>query len=342
MFQVHCVGRTALALAVFASGAGAASQALAWGATGHRIIGVAAVQSLPETLPAFVRSPAAAADVGELAREPDRWKDAGKLHDGMRDPGHFIDVDDEGRILGGPMLSALPPTRAEYETALRAAGTDSGKAGWLPYAIVDSWEQLAKDFAEWRADSAGIRRDPNPAHGAWLARDRQRREAQTLADLGVLAHYVGDGSQPMHVSVHFNGWGAGPNPEGFTTQRIHAPFEGPFVRDHVTAAGVRAAMAAPTACRCSLFERTAGYLARTDAEVAPLYRLEKQGGFQGDDRRGVAFATARVAAGAAELRDLIVAAWNVSAGESVGYPAASLADIEAGKADAYTVLYGDD
>lgn len=332
----------ALTAAAFAAVLGAGGSALGWGATGHRLIGVAAVQGLPASLPDFVRSPQAAADVGELAREPDRWKDAGKVHDNLRDPAHFVDLDDAGKVLGGPALDALPPTKADYDGALRAMGGDSAKAGWLPYAIVDGWEQLAKDFAEWRADVAGLKFDKDPAHRAWLARDKTRREALTLRDLGTLGHYVGDGSQPLHVTVHYNGWGPGPNPEGFTLQRIHASFEGPFIRDHVTLEAVRAAMAPAQDCHCSMMQRASAYLARTGAQVIPLYRLEKAGGFSGSDPKGVAFATQRVAAGASELRDLVVVAWDASAGESVGYPVTPLADIEAGRVEAYGILYGQD
>ena len=36
----------------------------AWGNTGHRLIGVAAVRGLPDELPAFLRTPGAAAEVG--------------------------------------------------------------------------------------------------------------------------------------------------------------------------------------------------------------------------------------------------------------------------------------
>ena len=216
-------------------------------------------------------------------------------------------------------------------------------SGWLPYAIVDGWEQLAKDFADWRADVAGLKLDQNPAHHAWLLRDKTRREALTLRDLGILAHYVGDGSQPLHVTVHYNGWGPGPNPEGFTTQRIHTPFEGPFVRANVTPDLVRAKMPAPGPdCRCDIEQRTSAYLGQTYGFVLPLYRLEKAGGFVGADPKGVAFATERVAAGAAELRDLVLAAWEASATGTIGYPATPVSQIEAGQADAYTLLYGDD
>ena len=331
-----------LALAVTVAWMGAADQALAWGDTGHRIIGELGIETLPDSVPAFLRAPGVAADVGELAREPDRSRGSGKVHDNMRDPGHFVDVDDAGKVLAGPALNALPATKADYETALRAVGTDSTKAGFLPYSIVDGWQQLAKDFAYWRADVAAVRLEKDPAHKAWLERDRQRRESQTIQDLGVWAHYVGDASQPLHVTVHYNGWGPGPNPEGFTTQRIHTPFEGPFVRNNLTPTLVRARMAPPQDCHCAIEQQTSDYLQHTASQVLALYRLEKQGGFMGSDPRGVAFAADQVAAGAAQLRDLIVEAWNASASASIGYPATPVGQVESGQVDAYTLLYGDD
>src|ERR1700761_1046205 len=103
-----------LALIVCALAAPAGS-ALAWGATGHRIIGRLAVEALPDTVPAFLRTKDSAEVVGELAREPDRWKDSGRTHDSNRDPAHFIDLGDDGKVFGGPALSSLPETRAGYE-----------------------------------------------------------------------------------------------------------------------------------------------------------------------------------------------------------------------------------
>src|SRR4051812_8697996 len=88
--------------------AAAPSAALAWGASGHRMIGQAAVQALPAELPGFLHTPAAADEAGELSREPDRSKASGKVHDSDRDPGHFLDLADDATVLGGPKLSALP------------------------------------------------------------------------------------------------------------------------------------------------------------------------------------------------------------------------------------------
>lgn len=318
-------------------------RALAWGAMGHRLIGKLAIESLPPDLPAFLTSADTATAVGELAREPDRWRDSGRTHDSDRDPAHFIDLDDNGLALGGPALSALPETRAAYETALRAAGTDSWKAGYLPYAIIDGWQQLEKDLIYWRIDRAAAEKVANPAHRAWFRADMAERQALAVRDLGVLAHYVGDASQPMHVSVHYNGWGANlPNPQGYTNNHIHVPFEGPFVYAYVDAAMVRADMTPYRDCHCQIGAWTADYLGETRTQVVPLYELYKTVGFEGGDPRWRAFAASRLAAGADALRDAVIDAWRASATGKAAWPAVSVADVEAGRVDPYDSLYGTD
>lgn len=318
----------------------APAQALAWGATGHRIVGELGLEALPQELPAFLRAPGVAASVGELAREPDRWKGAGLIHDSDRDPAHFIDVDDEGRVMGGPKLSELPPTRADYERALRAAGSDSWQAGYLYYALADGWLQLVHDLAMWRVLSAGERLTDDPVRRAWYAADRTRREALILRDLGVYAHYVGDGAQPLHVTVHYSGWGDYPNPNGFTTDRIHSRLEGAFVRANITMGMVRALLAEPLPCQCSMEARTVSYLQATAATVRDFYALEKDGGFAVGDPRGERFMAGRLAIAASELRLMTARAWQASANASVGWPEVRVADVEAGKVDPYDNLYG--
>ncbi|HEV2365851.1 MAG TPA: S1/P1 Nuclease [Caulobacteraceae bacterium] len=300
------------------------------------------MEALPAEAPAFLRTPAAAVAVGELAREPDRWKDAGKAHDGDLDPGHFLNLGDDGRIAGGLRLTDLPPTRAEYERLLRRAGSDGWRAGYLPYSIIEGWQQLAKDFAYLRADEAGARDTPAAAHRAWLAADGERRQQLILRDLGVFAHFVGDGSQPLHVSNHFDGWGPFPNPLGFTQEKVHAPFEGAFVRAFVSLEAVRARVPGFRDRPIAITTETIRYLSATNATVVPFYRLYQAGGFVPGDARGVAFAAARLAAGADELRDLVVGAWRTSAEEKVGWPEISVADVEAGRLDPFESLYGAD
>ncbi len=315
----------------------------AWGSSGHRMIGVAAMKALPAALPAFLHTPQAIADVGEFSREPDRLKRAGKAFDSDRDQGHFLDLGDDGTVFGGPKVTALPPTREDYEKALQAVGQNSWRAGYLPYSILESYEVLLQDFAYWKVLSYA---EANPAwkeHKAWFTADRQRRERQILTAIGDLSHFVGDGSQPLHVTVHFNGWGDFPNPNGFTTSRqFHAAFESDLVKAAVKQADVEAQMPAPRPLDGTLDQRIGAYLAATGSQVAPLYELEKAGGIAQGDPRGPAFATKQIAIGAAELRDLIVLAWGAADKQSVGWRPVPVADVLAGKVDPYTALSGVD
>src|ERR1700744_1937793 len=96
--------RPLLALAALLAAAGAAGPALAWEDVGHRWIGTLGIQALPPSLPAFLRTPRRAGAVGEWAREPARSRGSGRTHEQDRDPGHFADVDDDGKMLGGPTL----------------------------------------------------------------------------------------------------------------------------------------------------------------------------------------------------------------------------------------------
>ena len=319
-----------------------ASAALAWGATGHRLVGEAAMQSLPADLPAFLRFPDAVQAVGEIAREPDRSKGSGQPHDHDLDPGHFLDLDDQGKVNGGPSLANLPIDREAYDIALQAAKTDAYRSGYLPYNIQDGFEQVVKDLAYWRVETAALRSDSVAADRVWIARDLQTRTSLTIRDIGYWAHFVGDASQPLHVSVHHNGWGPYPNPHGYTDDKLHGPFEGAFVHDHLTLASVETAMPPLRPC-APIATCTIAYLTTTSTEVEPLYAMWGAGDFTRADAKAVAFTNARVAAGAAELRDMVVAAWRASDDASVGYkPEVTVKAAEAGQTIPMGVFLGED
>jgi hypothetical protein len=309
------------------------SAAFGWGSDGHRMITTVAVQHLPDEIPAFLRTPEAAAEAGFLGPEPDRERDAGKSFDDEHSPGHFVDVDDDLKINGGPSLKALPVSREKYDDALRATGTNQYKMGYLPYSIQQGFELLSKDFGYWRVLSYAEKNAKTAADRARYAKERVWREHVILHDLGIWSHYVADGSMPMHASIHFNGWGKGPNPEGFTAEKIHSLFETGYVHGHLAEKDVAAVLPAYRDCKCAIAERTADYLAADQAAVVPLYQLEKKTGFKAPSAEADAFVTARLAAGAAELRDMIVDAWRHAAEEGVGYPPKKVSDIEAGKID---------
>ena len=342
--------RFALAASILVLSAAAAfstsTPADAWGATGHRLIGVAAMRGLSDELPSFLRTQQAISEIGELSREPDRTKGAGQPHDRERDTAHFVDLTDDGRVMtaAGPTLAELPELKSEYDALLLAAEIKVDDAGYLPYAIMDAHQQLVRDFATWRVLHAAEAREADPARRAWYREDRMRREGLILRNIGELGHYVGDGSQPHHLSIHYNGWDRNtPNPEGFTTSRqTHGNFEGAFTRRTARLDVVEAAMPAPALDGFEMRARVAASLTTGVGQVIPFYRLEKAGGFVDADPRGAEFVTVRLAAGAAELRDLITLAWRDAGTQSIGWPAVRVAEVEAGTADAWAAMVGED
>lgn len=314
--------------------------ALAWGPEGHRLVGRAAMRSLPAAAPAFLRSPQAEFDVGELSREPDRTKNAGKEHDSLRDFLHFMDLDENDKVLGAVSLDALPPTIGEYDTLLRAAGSTMYKEGAVYYGIVDGYQQITADLAYVRAFTAALRFTKSAERRRFYAAELRRRRELTLRDIGYLSHFVGDACQPLHVSIHYNGWGDYPNPQGFTQERIHGPFESVFVQDNVTLNDVLVRVAPHTPCAGAVQTCVVQYLKTTNAQVTPFYVLEKAGAFRSATPAGRDFAAARLGAGAAMLRTLIADAWTASAGSKVGWPLVPVAEIESGKVDPWENLKG--
>ena len=98
-----------------------------------------------------------------------------------------------------------------------------------------------------------------------------------IRDLGVWSHYVGDASQPLHVSEHFDGWGPFPNPCGFSTAKgIHANFEGAFVRPMSTGEAVAGAL---SPLRLLGPDRARALILESQGLVVAFYELEQKGAF---------------------------------------------------------------
>ena len=311
--------------------------ACAWGFAGHEIIGEVAARNFRADLPAFLRSKLAISHIGMLSQEPDMSRNSGTSHDADLDPGHFLDLSDDSTILGGPKLSALPPSRRDYDSALRAVNSSEFAAGFLPYNIMDGWQQLVHDFALLRSYRAAIKYvgkfRHSAAEGRGYARALALRQMITLRDLGYWAHFVEDASQPMHVSVHYNGWGNWPNPENFViVPGLHAKFESVFVDANIGPADVAALMRPYHPCDDSVQTCTQDYLVATAQWTVKLYQLDKAGGFDVATPESKAFTAQRLADAANMLRDRVMDAWHASAQVSLGVHKVPVADYESGKA----------
>lgn len=338
-------------------------QALSWGHTGHVGISQLAIQALPSEIPAFVRSAQSIAQIGELGAEADISKTTGIVtsptgniatartaHDAERDPGHFIDIDDAGMVIGGVVpLSQLPATRQEFDTLQRTATNPGGQTqygGYLPYAIIDGFQQLRKDFAIWRALNVGLTTATTDPDRAYFRFQLQLRQQLIIRDIGHWSHFVADASQPMHVSVHFNGWGNFPNPNGYTTAPIHAPFEGAFVHDFINFAAVAQQMRPYTDRGASTIEqRVPLYLAETLQQLVPAFQAAKDSNddnYKTAQPAEIAIVTKQLAAGASELRDQILDAWRQSAHVTVGFPLVRVSDIESGAVRMTPLTLGSD
>jgi hypothetical protein len=299
----------------------------AWDYPGHRIINQLALQSLPADYPSFVQSPGNAERIAFLAGEPDRWRNSPDLplqHDNGLD--HYIDLEQLSEAGLDP--ATVSPFR--YEFALQfAAGRaahperfppiDAAKdldrsrewTGFLPWAIMENYSKLKSAFSYLKEfERAGT---PDEVANA---------EANVVAIMGVLGHYVGDGSQPLHTTIHHHGW-VGPNPNGYTTRAsIHGWIDGGFIAK----AGITLAEVEPGLERATpldLAPRPDGqdpvladvldYLFAQNRQVEPLYQLEKEGKFRADGSPGSldgrAFIDAQLLQGGRMLGSVWLTAW---------------------------------
>jgi hypothetical protein len=287
---------SALAVAGLACLVALPPSAHAWGNGGHKLVNKLAASTLPASVPAFLRSETAIDEIEYLGPEPDRWRSPAEPElSKAQAPEHFIDLEPADAL--GP----LPRNRLDFEAKVFAAGDRPEKIGLQPWETNEVWERLKAALREYRALQAA-------------GKDTRGVEAAALFYAGWLGHYVGDGSQPLHTTIEYNGW-VGPNPNGYTTEhKIHWQFEGPFVEANIHEADVRAKMTDPKAIDGDLFDAYVAYLRTTKTYVEKVYQLEKAGGFLGaGSAESREFTAERLAAGASMLRDMIYTAWVESA-----------------------------
>jgi hypothetical protein len=272
--------------------------ALGWGDHGHTISGRAAAMKLPSGMPKFFRK--SVDQLSYLNPEPDRWRDRAEsnIYPAMNAafaPDHYVDL--EFVPAGG--LDA--PDRYAFISELVKAGRKPNEAGFLPYHALELFQRLRAEFRLWRAEKDSKRR-------GWI-------EERIINDAGLLGHYVADGANPHHTTMHHNGW-VGENPKGYTTERdFHGRFENEYVRTHIQLSDLLPLVGDDARVLDNPREAIIAHLRDSHAKVEELYELEKREKF-GAATAGAEhkkFAAARLAAGARMLRDLWWTAWVTSA-----------------------------
>jgi len=283
----------------------AAPSSFGWGSKGHKMINKLAAENLPADVPAFLKTADAINEIEYLGPEPDRWRSRAEPElSAEQAPDHFIDMEYASRI------GVLPRRRYDFIAALyayAAAHPDQAqemrpeKVGFQPYITEEVWERLKSAMRDYRTLAAQPGADTKPV------------EAAILFYAGWLGHYVGDGSQPLHVTIQYNGW-VGPNPNGYTTDhQIHWKFESEFIDAAVNESDAQPLMT-PLKPIGDEWDDYLAYLHNTGSLVEKTYQLDKAHAFDGTGTpEGKQFAAERLAAGASMLRDLIDAAWVKSA-----------------------------
>lgn len=307
----------------------AAVTASAWDYAGHRMVNQLALAALPADFPAFVREAANAGRVTFLAGEPDRWRN---VPDGMiKQSGgswtdHFCDL--EQLPAAGLDPARVPSFRFDFIfqfAAGRATHLDKFPMidpakdadhtaewpGFAPWAITEHYLRLKSGFSYLKVfEELGT---PDEVANA---------RANILYVMGVMGHYVGDCAQPLHTTVHHNGW-IGANPNGYTVWNgFHSWIDGGFVAK----AGLRledmlprVTPAAPLALtpqpdgRDPFFVEAMNYLIEQNKLVEPLYALEKKGVFKAEaaatSAEGQEFIKARLLTGGQMLARIWTTAW---------------------------------
>jgi hypothetical protein len=270
---------------------------LRWGSEGHRMVGLAAARALPAEMPDFFR--AAADQLSYLNPEPDRWKareerDLDPAMNAAHSAEHYINFE------GLPEGVFAARDRFAYLDSLRAHGHPTPGPGLLPYKILELTQRMRVGFREWRSAA-------DPQERLWI-------EQRIINDAGILGHFVADGSNPAHTTIHHNGW-VGDNPRGYATDnRFHSRFESAFVRAQVRQEHVMAEMRGAARVFPEVRPAVLQFLRTSNALVEELYEIDRVSPFSAENTRAEnrTFAAQRLAYGAEMLRDLWWTAWVTS------------------------------
>jgi hypothetical protein len=272
----------------------------AWDYEGHHAINELALASLPADFGGFTLTPAFKNRIAFLAGEPDRWRNMGDLplkH--FNGPDHYIDLED--LKLYGLTPETLPLMRYDFVAIIareRMAHPDKFPpidpakdadhtrelSGFLPWAITENYEKLKSCFSYLKAFQ----------NYGGTPEEIANAQANVVYVMGVMGHFVGDGSQPLHTTMHFNGW-MGDNPHGYTTSlKFHAWIDGGYFRQTgginvgKLAGKIHPAERIKNAGQPDgMFRDAVSYIVEQNKSVGPLYELEKEGKLTGEGDKGL-------------------------------------------------------
>jgi len=277
--------------------------ARSWGDQGHTAINRVAAEKIPADMPQFLKN--ATSRIAWEGPEPDRWRSVlEKTLNAAQAPEHFINLEQVD------WLKPLPPDRyrfiqAIYEYRAQHPNADvpqPERIGFQPYVTIEVFDRLKVAFREFRRAQAG-------------GRSTADAEANAIFYAGWLGHYVGDGANPMHTSIQYNGW-VGANPKGYTTAHdVHTKMESVFVGANPEVTRFADSVGAPKHLDHP-FEDYIVYLRESQSQIERAYELEKARGFDGKGtRESREFIRQQLGRGSQMLLNMWYTAWLDSAKE---------------------------
>ncbi|MFN7916339.1 MAG: hypothetical protein U0Q55_13450 [Vicinamibacterales bacterium] len=282
----------------------------AWGERGHQTANRAAVRAIPEDGPTFLR--AHEEWIVYLSTIPDSWRSASEpFQKIIEDPNHGW-FREQFAFMTTPNV---PRSRYEFVLALdaerrRLAGAGQRDAaaltnvrwtGTLPYAAVETYEQMLAGMRRYRAARA-------------QNKDTHLVELEIASYMGRLGHYTADGAQPLHDTIHHDGW-QGSNPKGYATDApVHGRFESRFVDLMQLTVDDLQKEVTPARVLDDPFDAVLAHLDDAGTHVEQVYQLDKSGALaDATNAEARTLVRRQLSRAASLLRDLAQTAWVRSA-----------------------------
>ena len=302
----------------------------AWGVRGHTVANLAASEGIPQDGLAFLR--AQKAYIGHLGTIPDAWRSPSEPYLRISE-----DANHGWYTEGFDFIPDPPHSRTEfilrvYDEYLKAKTKDPERAkllnirytGLQAYSIIEGYERMKAGMRLYRAatnpeQSSRLNIGTMYAAISPLFRDPAQVQQMLANDIafymGWVGHYVADAAQPLHNSIHHDGW-SGADPKGYTRDpNIHGRFESQYVDlIGVTEEDVLKYMRNPPRLLDDVWKAVLNHSLEARNFTEAVYRLDLRGAFgKKDDAEARELVCQRLAAGAAFLRDLAYTAWVESA-----------------------------
>lgn len=291
------------------------NSAFSWGVRAHSVIDRVAIQTLPDDGPVFLKN--YIDYIGGAASIPDTWRYASE-------PFSKIEEDPNHGWFREQFLFMKQPPRSRYEFVLglykerlRIEKTNPEQAklmnvrwtGTLPYAAAEVYGHLVAAMR--------LQRQFHSQH-----KDTSVLEQTCAFYVAWMGHYIGDGAQPLHDTIHHDGW-QGPNPKNYTQDHtIHGRFESQYVDAiQLSESDILPRIGKPGHLKEDVFDAVLAHLDEAGANVEKIYEMDKRNAFQDPkDKEAREMVYSRTAAGARMLRDLVYRAWKESENQPQAIP----------------------